>query len=72
MTAVSIACKRGIALDDVETGVKVITVGSRKGGSGKTVLSRHLAVSALRSGIERVAIVDLDPMSGISRWWQRR
>ncbi|WP_198368217.1 ParA family protein, partial [Roseomonas sp. KE0001] len=52
--------------------MKVITVGSRKGGSGKTVLSRHLAVSALRSGIERVAIVDLDPMSGISRWWQRR
>lgn len=52
--------------------MKVITVGSRKGGSGKTVLSRHLAVSALRSGIERIAIVDLDPMSGISRWWQRR
>jgi chromosome partitioning protein len=52
--------------------MKVITVSSRKGGSGKTVLTRHLAVSALHGGIGRVAIVDLDPMLGVSRWWQRR
>jgi chromosome partitioning protein len=52
--------------------MKVITVSSRKGGSGKTVLTRHLAVSALRGGIGRVAIIDLDPMLGVSRWWQRR
>jgi chromosome partitioning protein len=50
----------------------VITVASRKGGSGKTVLSRHIAVAALRAGIPRVAAVDLDPMRGLSRWWNRR
>lgn len=45
---------------------------SRKGGSGKTVCARHLAVAALRGGVGRVAAVDLDPMRGLTRWWQRR
>jgi chromosome partitioning protein len=53
-------------------GMKVIVAASRKGGSGKTVTTRHLAVAALRGGVGRVAIVDLDPMRGVSRWWQRR
>ena len=52
--------------------MKVIVSASRKGGSGKTVCARHLAVAALLAGIKRVAIVDLDPMRGLSRWWQRR
>jgi chromosome partitioning protein len=52
--------------------MKVIVAASRKGGSGKTVATRHLAVAALRGGVGRVAVVDLDPMRGLSRWWQRR
>lgn len=52
--------------------MKVIVSASRKGGSGKTVTARHMAVAALRGGVGRVAIVDLDPMRGLSRWWQRR
>jgi chromosome partitioning protein len=52
--------------------MKVLVTASRKGGSGKTVVTRHLAVAALCSGIGRVAVVDLDPMRGLSRWWQRR
>lgn len=52
--------------------MNVLVTASRKGGSGKTVVTRHLAVAALRSGIGRVAVVDLDPMRGLSRWWQRR
>lgn len=52
--------------------MQVICAASRKGGGGKTNCSRHLAVAALRGGIGRVAILDLDPMRGLSRWWQRR
>jgi len=52
--------------------MKVIVSASRKGGSGKTVTARHLAVAALKGGIGRVAAMDLDPMRGFARWWQRR
>ncbi|NOG74027.1 ParA family protein [Roseicella sp. DB1501] len=52
--------------------MKVIVCASRKGGSGKTVSARHLAVAALKGGVGRVAAVDLDPMRGLTRWWQRR
>jgi len=51
--------------------MQVIVCASRKGGGGKTVCARHLAVSALKAGL-RVAIVDLDPMVGLTRWWSRR
>lgn len=49
----------------------VLVCASRKGGGGKTVCARHLAVSALNAGL-RVAVVDLDPMVGLTRWWSRR
>lgn len=49
----------------------VIVCASRKGGGGKTVCARHLAVAALEAGL-RVAIIDLDPMVGLTRWWCRR
>ncbi|WP_424138523.1 division plane positioning ATPase MipZ [Roseomonas chloroacetimidivorans] len=41
-----------------------------RGGAGKTVTARHLAVAALKGGISRVAAIDLDPMRGLSRWWR--
>jgi chromosome partitioning protein len=49
----------------------VLVAASRKGGGGKTVCARHLAVEALRGGY-KVAIIDLDPMAGLTRWWRRR
>lgn len=50
----------------------VLVAASRKGGSGKSVTVRHIAVAALHGGIARVAAVDLDPMRGLTRWWSRR
>ncbi len=49
----------------------ILVCASRKGGGGKTVCARHLAVAALNAGL-RVALVDLDPMVGLTRWWSRR
>jgi chromosome partitioning protein len=49
----------------------VLVCASRKGGGGKTVCARHLSVCALWAGY-KVAIVDLDPMAGLTRWWRRR
>jgi chromosome partitioning protein len=49
----------------------VITIASRKGGVSKTLLTRHLAVEAERSGA-RVAMIDADPMRGLSQWWEAR
>jgi len=49
----------------------VLTCASRKGGSGKTVCARHVAVAAMSGGY-RTAIIDLDPMRGLTRWWGRR
>jgi chromosome partitioning protein len=44
---------------------------SRKGGSGKSTLSIHLAVAAHAAGL-RVLIVDLDPQGSSASWWQAR
>src|SRR6202044_3805354 len=48
-----------------------LVCGSRKGGGGKTVCARHLGVAAMLAG-HKVAIVDLDPMAGLTGWWRRR
>ncbi len=50
----------------------VCVLASRKGGCGKTTLASHLAVEAGRAGAGPVAIVDLDPMGGLSGWWDAR
>ena len=50
----------------------VLVLASRKGGSGKTCASRHLAVEAEKSGDGPVAIIDADPMGGLSGWWNDR
>jgi chromosome partitioning protein len=51
--------------------MQTIVVASRKGGSAKSTLTRHLAVE-----IERVAgkaaLIDTDPMQGLTGWWQAR
>jgi len=50
----------------------VLTVASRKGGSGKTTLAGHLAVEAERTGSGAVALVDIDPQGSLASWWNAR
>ncbi len=52
--------------------MQVLTLASRKGGSGKTTLAGHLAVQCEREGDGPVAVVDLDPQGSISEWWNVR
>jgi chromosome partitioning protein len=51
--------------------MRVITIASQKGGSGKTTLALHLAAEAERSG-ETVVIVDLDPQASATGWKDSR
>ncbi len=48
-----------------------LTIGSGKGGVGKTTLAASLAVESAIRG-ERVAILDLDRMQCLARWWELR
>jgi chromosome partitioning protein len=49
-----------------------IVAASQKGGSGKTTLSGHLAVEAVRSGAGPVALIDTDPQGSLAHWWNAR
>jgi chromosome partitioning protein len=49
----------------------IISVFNQKGGSGKTMLSVHLAVAAHLLG-RKVAILDLDPQASASVWLRAR
>jgi chromosome partitioning protein len=52
--------------------MRIITIASQKGGSGKTTLAGHLAVEADRSGSGPVAIIDTDPQGSLAAWWNTR
>jgi len=52
--------------------MRVLAIASRKGGSGKTTLSGHIAVEAERQGIGPVAIMDIDPQGSLAEWWNAR
>lgn len=51
--------------------MKTIVIESQKGGSGKTMLTAHLAVEAERSG-EGAWIIDTDRQATLSLWHERR
>jgi chromosome partitioning protein len=51
--------------------MKTITLFTQKGGSGKTTLALHLAVSAVKDG-RRVAVLDLDPQASAVAWASAR
>jgi chromosome partitioning protein len=53
-------------------GMQVLAIASRKGGSGKTTLTGHLAVEAARQGIGPVAVMDVDPQGSLADWWNER
>lgn len=50
--------------------MRIISVLSTKGGTGKTTLTGCLSVRAAAE--EQVAVVDLDPQASWSSWWARR
>lgn len=54
--------------------MRVISVVSGKGGTGKTTLASALAVRATleNKGKARIAMVDLDPLGSLAAWWKRR
>ena len=52
--------------------MKVLTVASRKGGSGKTTLAGHLAVQAEIDGQGHVGLIDVDPQGSMAEWWNAR
>lgn len=49
----------------------VITIAQQKGGAGKTTLAAQLG-TALATGGERVALVDIDPQKSLTAWHARR
>jgi chromosome partitioning protein len=51
--------------------MRTIVVASRKGGTAKSTLTRHLAVEIERIA-GKAAMVDVDPMQGLTGWWKER
>lgn len=51
--------------------MKVLTVASQKGGVGKSLFARSLAVAALGDGL-RSAVIDADPQGSVTKWSTRR
>lgn len=49
----------------------ILSLVSAKGGVGKTSLAAALAVEAAREG-NKVAILDLDPLGALARFWELR
>jgi chromosome partitioning protein len=49
----------------------IIAISQRKGGSGKTTLAAHLALTWAGAGSD-VALVDTDPQATLSSWYRRR
>lgn len=51
--------------------MKILTLLSQKGGSGKTTLSLNLAIAATLKG-HSVVVIDLDPQQSAARWVRLR
>ncbi len=51
--------------------MKIISLISQKGGSGKTTLSINLAIAATLAG-KHVVLIDLDPQQSAARWSRLR
>lgn len=54
-----------------DTRCRLLLISSPKGGSGKSVLSRHILVSAAQSGVRAIGI-DFDRQQTLAKWAARR
>ena len=52
--------------------MQVIVINSQKGGSGKTMLCKHLSVEAERAGDGPVFLIDTDPQGSLTAWHTKR
>jgi chromosome partitioning protein len=52
--------------------MQTIVINSQKGGSGKTMLCKHLAVEAERAGNGPVFLIDTDPQGTLTAWHAKR
>src|SRR5271169_3363564 len=52
--------------------MQTIVINSQKGGSGKTMLCKHLAVEAGRAGDGPVFLIDTDPQGTLTAWHAKR
>ena len=51
--------------------MKVLSIVSQKGGTGKTTLATHLSVKVERNG-HTTALIDLDPQASVAKWGDHR
>lgn len=52
--------------------MQVIVINSQKGGSGKTMLAKHLSVEAERAGDGPIFLIDTDPQGSLTAWHIKR
>src|SRR5919199_1156326 len=65
------AAARERAVAAIDSRCRILLISSPKGGSGKSVLSRHLLVSAAQAGV-RVLGLDFDRQQTLAKWAARR
>lgn len=52
--------------------MQVIVINSQKGGSGKTMLAKHLAVATEAAGDGPAYLIDTDPQGSLTAWYTKR
>jgi chromosome partitioning protein len=52
--------------------VKTLAIVNRKGGAGKTTVTLHLGVAAMKTAGLKVGIVDMDPQKSALVWSRTR
>src|SRR5918999_41842 len=65
------AVARERAVEVMDARCRILLISSPKGGSGKSVLSRHLLVSAAQAGIRALGL-DFDRQQTFMKWALRR
>lgn len=50
----------------------IVVINSQKGGSGKTMLAKHLSVEAERAGDGPMYLIDTDPQGSLTAWHAKR
>lgn len=65
------AAVRQRAAEAKDARCRILLISSPKGGSGKSVLSRHILVSAAQAGIKAIGL-DFDRQQTLAKWAARR